>query len=105
MVARYTAQTAAAPYAEAARMLDISNTGDAWRDALVLIESVESLARLARIPPRFSGLALSDQEAGLLAAQAMQSASMPINPRVLAPEEIKSLYLQIAAQGAPHECH
>ena len=105
VVARYTAQTAAAPYAEAARMLDISNTGDAWRDALVLIESVESLARLARIPPRFSGLALSDQEAGLLAAQAMQSASMPINPRVLAPEEIKSLYLQIAAQGAPHECH
>ncbi len=72
---------------------------------LILIESVEALARLAAIPLRFSGLALSDQDAALLASQAMQSASMPINPRALAPEEIKSLYLQIAAQGAPHECH
>jgi alcohol dehydrogenase len=27
----------------------------------------------------------------------MLSASMPINPRVLAPEEIQSLYLQMAA--------
>ncbi len=105
VVSRYTAQTAAAPYAEAARMLEISNTGDAWQDALILIESVEALARLAAIPLRFSGLALSDQDAALLASQAMQSASMPINPRALAPEEIKSLYLQIAAQGAPHECH
>lgn len=97
VVARHTAQTAAAPYAEAARALGIAATGDEQQDALALIEAVESLARLAGIPLRFSGLALSEQDAAQLASQAMLSASMPINPRVLAPEEIQSLYLQMAA--------
>ncbi len=97
VVSRYTAQTAPAPYAAAARMLGIANSGDDGLDALTLIDAVESLARLADIPLRFSGLALSEQDATLLASQAMQSASMPIHPRTLAPEEIKSLYLQMAA--------
>ncbi|WP_088142733.1 iron-containing alcohol dehydrogenase family protein [Achromobacter xylosoxidans] len=97
VVARHTAQTAAAPYADAARALGIAATGDEQQDALALIEAVESLARLAGIPLRFAGLALSEQDAAQLASQAMLSASMPINPRVLAPEEIQSLYLQMAA--------
>lgn len=97
VVSRYTAQAVPAPYAEAARMLGIAQSGDDERDALTLIDAVESLARQADIPLRFSGLELSEQDAALLAAQAMQSASMPIHPRTLAPEEIKSLYLQMAA--------
>ncbi|MGB3436031.1 iron-containing alcohol dehydrogenase family protein [Achromobacter sp.] len=97
VVARHTAQTAAAPYAEAARALGIAASADEQQDALALIEAVESLARLAGIPLRFAGLALSAQDAAQLASQAMLSASMPINPRVLAPEEIQSLYLQMAA--------
>lgn len=97
VVARHTAQTAAAPYAAAARALGIAATQDEQRDALALIESVESLARLAGIPLRFDGLILSEQDAALLASQAMLSASMPINPRALAPQEIQSLYLQMAA--------
>lgn len=97
VVARHTAQTAAAPYAEAARALGMAATGDEQQDALALIVAVESLARLAGIPLRFTGLALSEQDAAQLASQAMLSASMPVNPRVLAPEEIQSLYLQMAA--------
>ena len=97
VVARHTARTAAAPYADAARALGIAATGDEQRDALALIEAVESLARLAGIPLSFTGLSLSEQDAAQLASQAMLSASMPINPRVLAPEEIQSLYLQMAA--------
>ena len=77
-------------------MLGLACTGDDGSDALALIESVEALARMAGIPLRFSGLALSEQDAGQLASQAMQSASMRINPRILAPEEIKTLYLQMA---------
>lgn len=97
LVARHTAQTAAAPYAEAARALGMAATGDEQQDALALIVAVESLARLAGIPLRFTGLTLSEQDAAQLASQAMLSASMPVNPRVLAPEEIQSLYLQMAA--------
>ncbi|HEY9273028.1 iron-containing alcohol dehydrogenase [Achromobacter sp.] len=97
VVARHTALTAAAPYAEAARALGIAASEDEQQDALALIEAVESLARLAGIPLRFAGLALSAQDAAQLASQAMLSASMPINPRVLAHEEIQSLYLQMAA--------
>ncbi|AXA71818.1 iron-containing alcohol dehydrogenase [Achromobacter insolitus] len=97
VVARHTAQTAAAPYAAAARALGIAATGNDHQDATALIEAVESLARLAGIPLRFADLTLSEQDAGLLASQAMLSASMPINPRVLAPAEIQSLYLQMAA--------
>lgn len=97
VVARHTAQTAAAPYAEAARALGMAATGDEQQDALALIVAVESLARLAGIPLRFTGLALSEQDAAQLASQAMLSASMPVNPRVLAAEEIQSLYLQMAA--------
>ncbi|WP_447921706.1 iron-containing alcohol dehydrogenase family protein [Achromobacter aegrifaciens] len=97
VVARHTAQTAAAPYAEAARALGIAATDDEQQDALALIEAVESLARQAGIALRFAGLTLSEQDAVSLASQAMLSASMPINPRVLAPEEIQSLYLQMAA--------
>lgn len=97
VVSRYTAQTAPGPYAEAARALGIANTGEEQRDALALIEAVESLARQAQIPLRFADLHLSEQDAELLATQAQQSASMPINPRTLRPEEIKSLYLQMSA--------
>ena len=97
VVARHTAQTAATPYAEAARALGIAASEDEQQDATALIEAVESLARLAGIPLRFAGLALSAQDAAQLASQAMLSASMPINPRVLAHEEIQSLYLQMAA--------
>ncbi|WP_454675297.1 iron-containing alcohol dehydrogenase family protein [Achromobacter pestifer] len=97
VVARHTAQRAAAPYAAAARALGIAATEDEQQDALALIEAVESLARLAGIPLRFAGLSLSEQDAALLARQAMLSASMPINPRVLALEEIQSLYLKMAA--------
>ena len=96
VVSRHTAHTAAAPYADAARALGIAATGDEQQDALALIEAVESLARLAGIPLRFTGLSLSEQDARQLASQAMLSASMPINPRVLAAEEIQSLYLQMA---------
>lgn len=99
VVSRYTAETAARPYAEAARALGIASTGDERRDALAMVGAVESLAGLAQIPLRFTDLRLSPQDAEQLAAQALQSASMPLNPRALTPKEIKSLYLQMAAQG------
>lgn len=97
VVSRYTAETAARPYAEGARALGIAHTGDDRRDAQALIDAVECLAALAQIPLRFTGLHLSPEDAEQLATQALQSASMPLNPRVLAPDEIKSLYLQMAA--------
>ncbi|WP_404300555.1 iron-containing alcohol dehydrogenase family protein [Alicycliphilus denitrificans] len=96
VVARYTVQTHARPYADAARALGMAHTGGDQRDALALIEAVESLARQGRIATRFADLRLSDQDAGQLAAQALQSASTPLNPRPLMLEEIKSLYLQLA---------
>jgi alcohol dehydrogenase len=97
VVSRYTAEAAALPYAEAARALGIANTGDERSDARALIEAVESLAGLAQIPLRFTDLHLSRQDAELLASQALQSASTPLNPRVLTLEDIQSLYLQMAA--------
>ena len=97
VVARHTMKTAAAPYAEAARSLDIARTGDDSIDALALIEAIESLARTAGIPLRFAGLTLSDQDAAILSSQAMQSASMPLHPRALALADIQSLYQQTVA--------
>ncbi len=97
VVARYTAQAAPTPYAQAAQALGIADTGDEHRDAQALIEAVESLARQAQIALRFPDLHLSEEDAELLATQALQSASMPINPRALTRDEIKSLYLQMAA--------
>lgn len=97
VVSRYTVETAPRPYAEAARALGLGGTGDEKGDALRLIEAVEALAAQARISLRFAGLHLSPEDAELLAVQARQSASMPLNPRALALEEIKSLYLQMAA--------
>ncbi|MGB3070353.1 MAG: iron-containing alcohol dehydrogenase [Ottowia sp.] len=97
VVSRYTAETAARPYAEAARALGVADTGDERRDALALIGAVEEQATRARISLRFPDLCLSPEDAESLAVQARQSASMPLNPRALAHEEIKSLYLQMAA--------
>jgi len=99
VVARHTVQTHADRYAEAARALGIARSGDDRHDALALIEAVEALARLGGIDTRFADLHLSAQDADRLAAQALQSASTPLNPRPLAHEEIKSLYLQMTAQG------
>lgn len=99
VVARYTVQTHAGPYAEAARALGIASTGDDSLDALALIEVVEALARLGGIATRFADLHLSGQDAGQLADQALRSASTPLNPRHLAHEEIKSLYLQMTTEG------
>jgi alcohol dehydrogenase class IV len=99
VVARHTVQTHARPYADAARALGMANTGDALRDALALIEAVEALAGLGGIATRFAGLRLSAHEAGELATQALQSASTPLNPRPLAHEDIRSLYLQMAHPG------
>lgn len=99
VVARHTVQTHAGPYAQAARALDISNTGDERHDALALIETVEALARLGGIATRFTDLRLSARDADELATQALQSASTPLNPRPLAHEEIRSLYLQMAHPG------
>lgn len=99
VVARHTVQTHARPYADAARALGMANTGDALRDALALIEAVEALAGLGGIATRFADLRLSAHEAGELATQALQSASTPLNPRPLAHEDIRSLYLQMAHPG------
>jgi len=98
-VARHTVQTHARPYAEAARALGVSNTGGDLHDALALIEAVEALAQLGGIATRFNDLQLSAQDADQLATQALQSASTPLNPRPLAHEEIRSLYLQMAHPG------
>ena len=97
VVARYTVQTHPRPYAEAAQALGLPGTGDIRLDALALIAEVEALALQARISTRFADLRLTEQNAEQLAAHAQLSASMPLNPRPLAPEEIKLLYLRIAA--------
>lgn len=99
VVARHTVQTHARPYAEAARALGIAHTADERHDALALIEAVEALARLGGIATRFTDLHLSAQDADQLATQALQSASTPLNPRPLAHEDIRSLYLQMAHPG------
>lgn len=96
VVARHTVQTHPGPYAEAARALGIAPAGDDSRAALALIDAIEALARQAGIAARFADLRLAPDDAAQLAAQALQSASMPLNPRPLAAEEIKSLYLQMA---------
>ncbi|PJX26082.1 hypothetical protein CAP48_08700 [Advenella sp. S44] len=95
VVSRYTAQTHAGVYANAARHLNIAGTGDDHRDALSLIGRVEDLARQANISLHLSNLQLTKQQAGQLATQALQSASMPLNPRNLTHEEVSSLYLQM----------
>lgn len=99
VVARHTVQTHARPHAEAARALGIANTGDDRHDALALIEAVEALARLGGIATHFADLRLTAQDADQLATQALQSASTPLNPRPLAHEDIRSLYLQMAHPG------
>jgi alcohol dehydrogenase class IV len=99
VVARHTVQTHARPYAEAARALGIANTGDDQHDALALIEAVQALARLGGIATHFADLRLTAQDADRLATQALQSASTPLNPRPLAHEDIRSLYLQMAHPG------
>lgn len=96
VVARHTVQTHPCAYAEAARMLGVAHADDDISAALALIEAIEALARRAGIAARFADLRLTPEDAGQLAAQALQSASLPLNPRALAPEEIKSLYLQMA---------
>lgn len=98
-VARHTVQTHARPYAEAARALGVARSGDDLHDAQALIEAVEDLARLGGIATRFADLRLSAQDADQLATQALQSASIPLNPRPLAHEDIRSLYLQMAHPG------
>ncbi|HBP32004.1 MAG TPA: hypothetical protein DD666_21665 [Advenella kashmirensis] len=95
VVSRYTVQTHASVYANTARHLNIAGTGDDHRGAQALIERVEQLARQANISLYLTNLQLSEQQAGQLATQAVQSASMPLNPRRLSHEEIKSLYLQM----------
>ncbi|MHC8946019.1 alcohol dehydrogenase class IV [Advenella incenata] len=95
IVSRYTIQTHASVYANTARHLNIATTGDDHRDAMTLIERVETLARQANIALYFTHFQLTEQQAGQLATQALQSASMPLNPRSLTHEEISSLYLQM----------
>lgn len=99
VVARHTVQTHARPYAEAARALCVARSSDDLHDALALIEAVEDLARLGGIATRFADLHLSVQDADRLATLALQSASMPLNPRPLAHPDIRSLYLQMAHPG------
>lgn len=95
VVSRYTVQTHAGAYANTARQLNIAGTGNDYRDALALIERVEELARQANISLYLANLQLTEQQARQLATQALQSASMPLNPRSLSYEEISSLYLQM----------
>ena len=103
VVARYTALTHPERFAQAASALGISETGDNARDALCLIELVEEMASRGGIATSFTNLALTDDDAVQLSAQALQSASTPLNPRPLSPEEIKGLYLQLVTQGTQHE--
>ena len=99
LVARYTAQTQPERYAQAAVALGVSNTGEPGRDALALIERIEALARQGGIATSFSDLTLTRADAALLAQQALQSASTPLNPRPLSTQEIEALYLQMATPG------
>lgn len=99
VVARHTVQTHALPYAQAARAVGVARSGDDLRDALELIDAVQALASLGGIALRFADLRLSGQEADQLAAQALLSASTPLNPRPLSREDIRSLYLQMAQPG------
>ncbi len=95
VVARYTAQTHPAPYAAAARQLGIAASGDDHEDARALIERIESLAQRAKLATHFADLSLTQAQAQDLAVRAMQSASMPINPRQLTLDETRALYLQM----------
>lgn len=96
VVSRCTIQTHASVYANTARHLNNASTGDDHRDALALIQQVEDLARQANISLYLTNLQLTEQQAGQLATQAMQSASMSLNPRSLTHAEVSSLYLQMA---------
>lgn len=97
VVSRYTIQTDAQAYADAARLLGFVNTRDDHQAALSLIEKIEQLAGHAHISLHFEGLSLSEQDGNLLAHQALKSASMPLNPRALTHRQISSLYLQMVA--------
>src|SRR5690606_12312423 len=81
VVSRFTVQTHAHEYANAARQLNIASTCNDHEAALLLIGQVEQLARHACISLCFTNLCLTEQDADLLAELALQSASMPINPR------------------------
>lgn len=97
VVSRFTVQTHAHEYANAARQLNIASTCNDHEAALLLIGQVEQLARHACISLCFTNLCLTEQDADLLAELALQSASMPINPRPLTHQQISSLYLQMVA--------
>lgn len=97
VVSRYTIQTHAQAYADAARQLGFTNTSHDHPAALLLIEKIEQLATHARIPLHFESLSLTEQDGDLLAHQALESASMPLNPRALTHRQISSLYLQMVA--------